>query len=92
MEKGYVSDGSKLTMSPEELAIELMTSGQRLSGGREEAKRLLKSLHVQWGRQIANRQRNAHDEAWPPFHHGRSCQPGSGCHVGEIIELAEVME
>lgn len=74
-------------MSPEELAVELMTSGQRLSG-RTEALRLLAELRRGWGREIANLQRNVHDELRPYFHAGQPCQPGFDCHVSKVIDVA----
>lgn len=92
MEKGQATERQSVKIPPEELAIELMTSSQRLTGGRDEARRLLRSLYVQWGKQIANRQRNAHDEAWPSYHSGQPCQPSFECHVSKVIELAEAGE
>lgn len=74
-------------MTSEELAIELMTSGQRLSG-RAEALRLLAELRHVWGREIANLQRNVHDELRPHFHAGQPCQPKYDCHVSKVIDVA----
>jgi len=76
-------------MPPEEKAIELMTSAQRLHGGRAEALSLLAELRRKWGREIANIQRNAHDDARPYFHAGQPCRPEYNCHVGKVIDLAE---
>lgn len=83
------SNSGEAVLPPEDLAVELMTSGQRLSGGREEALRLLASLRLQWGREIANRQRNAHDEMRPHFHAGLPCKAEYDCHVSKVIDLAE---
>lgn len=74
-------------MSSEEQAIELMTSEQRLSG-RTEALRLLVELRHAWGREIANLQRNVHDELRPHFHAGQPCQPRYDCHVSKVIDVA----
>jgi hypothetical protein len=74
-------------MAPEERAIELMTSGQRLPG-RAEALRLLVELRRMWGREIANLQRNVHDELRPHFHAGQPCQPKYDCHVSKVIDVA----
>jgi hypothetical protein len=76
-------------MPPEELAVELMTSGLKLPGGRADALHLLSILQRQWGREIANRQRTAHDEMRPYSHSGIPCKPEWDCHVSKVIELAE---
>lgn len=79
-------------MSPEDLVVELLTSGEQLKGGRAEALRLLGELRSRWGREIANHQRTAHDEMRPHFHGGLPCQPEYDCGVAEVIALAETME
>jgi hypothetical protein len=82
-----MTEDQKVAMSPEELAIELMTSSYAMRGGRAEALRLLQSLRAQWGREIANIQRTAHDQS--RYHMSLPCRPEYECGVREIIELAE---
>lgn len=79
----------KQAMSAEDLAVELLTSRQHVTGGRPEALRLLGELRDLWGRQIAARQRVAHDEMRPYAHMGQPCRPEYDCHVSKVIALAE---
>jgi hypothetical protein len=89
MEKGSQNIPGWEKMPPEELAVELMTSGLKLPGGRADALHLLSIVQRQWGREIANRQRTAHDEMRPYSHPGIPCKSEWDCHVSKVIELAE---
>lgn len=51
-----------LTMTPDELAIELFISGQLITGGRAEAERLLKQIKDRHAHQLAELQRASADE------------------------------
>jgi hypothetical protein len=75
--------------SLEDLAIELMTTRQLLGGGSEAAEELLGELRKKWGREIAQKQRVAHDSWKPGFHSGQPCRSQYSCHVAMVIDLAE---
>ena len=50
-----MTEQPRVTMSPDELAIELFTSGQSMTGGRAEAERLLKQIKDRHAHQLAER-------------------------------------
>lgn len=43
-----------VTMTPDELALELFTTGQAITGGRGEAERLLRQIKVRHAHQLAD--------------------------------------
>jgi hypothetical protein len=53
-----MTDKPHATMSPDELALELFTSGQSMTGGRAEAERLLQQIKDRHAHQLAEQQRN----------------------------------
>jgi hypothetical protein len=48
-----MTDKPRVTMTPDELALELFTSGQSLNGGRDEAERLLRQIKSRHAHQLA---------------------------------------
>ena len=72
-------------MPSDELAIELMTTDYRMSGGRMEAERLLGQIKLRWAEVAVQRQEIAHDEIRPYFHGGQPCRPDFDCHVAKVI-------
>lgn len=67
------ADQPDLKMTSEELAIELLTTGQALTGGRSEALRLLQQVKDRHAHELAEQQRaaiKATDD--PVFHEGEA--------------------
>lgn len=63
-----MTDKAHLKMTSEELAVELLTSGQLLEGGRPEAERLLLEIKNKHAHQLAEQIRaawTAHDPKRP---------------------------
>jgi len=79
--------GLRSRMPSDELAVELMTTGYRMSGGRVEAERLLDQIKARWAERAMQRQEVAHDELRPYFHGGLPCQPRYDCHVAKVIDV-----
>jgi len=50
-----MTDKPAMTMTPEALAIELLTTGQSMTGGRAEAERLLRQIKDRHAHQLAER-------------------------------------
>lgn len=52
-----MTDKPSVTMTPDELAVELFTTGQVMTGGRPEAERLLRQIKDRHAHQLADQQR-----------------------------------
>lgn len=61
-----MTEQPRVTMSPDELAIDLFTTGQSMTGGRAEAQRLLKQIKDRHAHQLAEQQRAAIKETDDP--------------------------
>ncbi|MEU6365721.1 hypothetical protein ABZ876_08190 [Streptomyces sp. NPDC046931] len=48
-----MTDKPQATMTPDELALELFTTGQSITGGRKEAERLLRQIKARHAHQLA---------------------------------------
>lgn len=84
---GCTDEKPHTRMPSDELAIELMTTDYRMSGGRAEAERLLLQIKARWAQDAMSRQEIAHDELRPHFHGGQPCRPEFDCHVAKVIAV-----
>jgi enoyl-CoA hydratase/carnithine racemase len=57
-----MTDKPRVSMTPDELALELFTTGQEMTGGRAEAERLLQQIKDRHAHTLAGQQRAAADK------------------------------
>jgi hypothetical protein len=76
-------------MSPDELAIELLTTGQSLTSGRPEAERLLQQIKDRHAHELAERQRTHFGVGDAPVR--AHCDPDCDFCRG-VIEAAALIE